>query len=200
MTINTLDSIATLSDDALLARLEDLAGRARSATAELIAHLAELARRKAHRAEGEGSLFKYCTQVLRLSQAAACNRIAAAYAARRFPVILDLLASGSVNLTTIRLLAPQLTEENHRAVLTQAAGCTKEQVLEIRARLSPQAEVRPSVRRIPQGPARVTSSPASRAVASPTVASASFRRDSRFVGNTGSASGTSGGPKGRSVA
>ena len=150
MTMNTLDAIATLSDDALLARLEDLAGRARSATAELIAHLAELARRKAHRAEGEGSLFKYCTQVLRLSQAAACNRIAAAYAARRFPMILDLLARGSVNLTTIRLLAPQLTEDNHRAVLAQAAGCTKEEVLEIRARLSPQADVRPSVRRLPE--------------------------------------------------
>ena len=160
MDTNTFATITKLTDGALLARLEELAAHARTATAELIAHLAELAHRKAHRGEGEGSLFKYCTQVLRLSQAAACNRIAAAYAARRYPIILDFLADGSVNLTTVRLLAPQLTDENHRAVLAEAIGKTKEEVLEIRARLAPQPDVRPTVRKLP-GPPLISQSTAS---------------------------------------
>src|SRR5690349_8111297 len=80
MSTNLFANAAKLSDEALLRRLEDLARQARERTAELIAHLAELARRKAHRSEGEGSLFMYCVRFLHLSEAATCNRLAAAYA------------------------------------------------------------------------------------------------------------------------
>src|SRR5439155_26446720 len=45
----------------------------------------------------------------------AYNRIEVARAARRFPVILDLLAEGSVNLTAVRLLAPPDSEQLPRA-------------------------------------------------------------------------------------
>ena len=58
-----------------------------------------------------------------------------ARAARRFPVILEWLAAGSVNLTTVRLLAPHLTPENHRSALESARG-KKGEVEEI-ARLCP---------------------------------------------------------------
>jgi hypothetical protein len=166
MNTNVLADAATLSDEALLRRLEDLARSTRESTAELIAHLAELARRKAHCSEGEGSLFRHCTRVLRLSEAATCNRLAAAYAARKFPVILELLAEGSVNLTTIRLLAPHLTPENHRAVLAEASGKTKGEVQEIRARLAPRPDVPVSIRKAP-APHRVVVPPAS-AAPSPT--------------------------------
>src|SRR6186997_3287812 len=107
---------AALSDDDLLVRLEQLATDCRATTADLIAHLAELARRKINRGEGEGRVFTYCTQVLKLSEAATFNRLAAANAARRFPVIIDLLDDGSINLTTVRVLAGVLTEENHAAI------------------------------------------------------------------------------------
>ena len=71
-----------LSDDALHAKLKLLAQGSRQTTVELIAHLAEFATRKLHRAEGPGRLFGYCTQILRFSEAAACNRIKAAKASR----------------------------------------------------------------------------------------------------------------------
>jgi len=149
MNTNMFATAAKLSDDALLARLEALAGRARECTAELIAHLSELQTRKANRGEGPGSLFEYCTQVLRLSEAASFNRIAAASAARKFPVILDLLADGSINLTTVRVLAPHLTAENHRRALKEAIGRTKAGVEEIRARLAPQPDAPALVRKLP---------------------------------------------------
>src|SRR5687768_2795888 len=149
MNTNMLATAAKLSDDALLARLEALAGRARECTAELIAHLSELQIRKADRGEGPGSLFEYCTRILRLSEAASFNRIAAASAARKFPRILDMLANGSINLTTVRVLAPHLTEDNHRAALQAATGRTKAEVEGIRARLAPQPDVPSSVRKLP---------------------------------------------------
>ena len=97
MKTNILAIAAGLSDRDLLARLHLLAGREREASVELLAHLAALDTRPAvYAAEAYGSLFRYCTQALRLSEDAACNRIEAARACRRFPVILDLLASGEV--------------------------------------------------------------------------------------------------------
>ena len=146
-----------LSDDALLAKMKLLSGRSHEVTAELIAHLAVLDERKRFRAEGAASLFSYCTEVLRFSEAAAFNRIKAARAVRKFPVILDLLANGSVNLTSVRLLAPHLTAANHEAVLAEAAGRTRREVEKIVARLDPQPDVPPAIRKLP--------APASAAVA-----------------------------------
>jgi len=82
-------------------------------TALLIVHLAELDARRLYLFEGYSSLFAYCTEVLRLSEHAAYGRIEAARAARRFPVLLEMLADGSVTLTTVGLLASDLTAENH---------------------------------------------------------------------------------------
>jgi hypothetical protein len=149
MSMNLLAIAAQLSDDALLAKVKLLAERSRRGTVELIAHLAEMDVRRLHCAEGPGSLFRYCTEILRFSEAAAFNRIKAARAARKFPVILDLLTEGSVNLTTVRLLAPHLSAENHRALLVEATGMTRRQVDRLIARLAPQPDVPPSIRKLP---------------------------------------------------
>ena len=105
-----LADAAALSDAALLSRATDLSHASRAVTVELLAHLVEVERRGLHRGEGCGRLYGYCTEVLKLSEAEAINRIRAARAARRFPVILEMLADGRVNLTSIRFLAPHLTK------------------------------------------------------------------------------------------
>src|SRR5687767_940749 len=112
-----LDRARSLPDVELLACVGTLAGRERGTTAELVAHLAELETRGLHLAAGYSSMFVYCCEALRLSEHEAYNRIEVARAARRFPVILDLLAEGAVNLTTVRLLSPHLTACNHLDVL-----------------------------------------------------------------------------------
>ena len=149
MNTNLLAIAAQLSDDALDVKLKLLAQGSRQTTVELLAHLAEFAGRKLHRAQGTGRLFGYCTQILRFSEAAACNRIKAAKAVRKFPVILDLLTDGSVNLATIRLLAPHLTVENHLALLEEAKGMTRRQVDKVVARLAPKPDVPASIRKLP---------------------------------------------------
>jgi hypothetical protein len=139
----------TLGDDALLARVKSLADHARSATAELIAHLVEVQRRKLHLASGYSSMFTYCCGALRLSEGETFNRIRAARAARRFPVILDVLAEGAVNLTTVKLLAPHLTDDNHLEVLQSARGLSRREVEKIVARLAPAPDAPTSVRKLP---------------------------------------------------
>jgi hypothetical protein len=149
MDSNMLSVVAQLSTQELLARVKHLAEREREATASLIAHLAELDKRRAYLAEGCASLFTYCTQVLHLSEHAAYGRIEAARAARRFPVILERLGEGSVTLTTVGLLAAHLTPENHRDLLDTARYTSKRQVEELVARLRPQPPVPASVRKLP---------------------------------------------------
>src|SRR6266850_1101606 len=132
MNTNILAGACELSDQDLLARIGVLAGKEREASVELVAHLAALDTRPSlFAAQGYGSLFAYCTEVLDLSEDATCTRINAARACRRFPVILDLLASGAMSLTTVRLLRPHLTPENGEAVLAEASGRSRQDVLEL---------------------------------------------------------------------
>jgi hypothetical protein len=151
MSTNILALASALSDHDLLARIGVLAEKERGATVELVAHLAVLdARPSLYAARGPGSLFGYCTDVLHLSEDAACSRISAARACRLFPVILDRLASGAVSLTSVRMLRPHLTPENHEAVLTNASGKTLREVEALIAELAPRPDVPTSVRKLPE--------------------------------------------------
>ncbi|MCL6650063.1 MAG: hypothetical protein K6U89_17245 [Chloroflexi bacterium] len=147
-----LAAAARLSDDDLLTRVTVLAAREREATVALVAHLAELDARGLHLAAGYASLFSYCTGALHLSEHAAYHRIQAARAVRRFPVILELLASGALTLTTVTLLAPHLTSANHRELLQAASGRSKREVEVLVASLHPQPPVPVMIRRLPQRP------------------------------------------------
>ena len=140
----------TLPDDALIAALARLARVSRETTAELIAHLIVLEDRNLHLALGFNSLFVYCCRVLRLSESAAYDRLQAAGAARRFPVVLAMLADGSLHLTAVRLLAPHLNDENHLALLGAARAKTSAEVRALLAGWFPQPDVAPLVRKLPE--------------------------------------------------
>ena len=150
------NAVGGLSDDELVARVKALAERQRTTTAELIVHLSELEGRGLHLKAGYGSLFEYCCQALLLSEAEAFARIKAARAARRFPVIVEMLERGEVNLTTVRLLGPLLTTRNHREVLRSARGLSKRKVEELIARLAPAPDVPTTIRKLPTATALAT--------------------------------------------
>jgi hypothetical protein len=138
-----------LSDDELLFEVKSLAARERESTAKLIASIAELDARRLYLGEGYSSLFTYCTQCLLLSEHAAYGRIEAARAARRWPIIFELLSDGAITLTTVCLLTSHLTDENHRAVLDEARHKSKREVEQQVAALRPLAPVPSSVRKVP---------------------------------------------------
>lgn len=138
-----------LTDAELLAEVKRLAASERTSTVRLIAALGELDARRLYLGEGCASLFVYCTRVLHLSEHAAYGRIEAARAARRFPILLDMLESGELTLTSISLLAPHLEQHSCQRVLEAARHRTKREVEEIVAALRPQADVPTRIRKQP---------------------------------------------------
>jgi hypothetical protein len=145
----TLQSPSRFSDRELLDATITAAGIERQATVTLVALLAEVDARRLYLGESCSSLFTYCTQVLHLSEHAAYHRIEAARTAREFPVVLELLAVGALTLTTVALLRPQLTRENHLELLEAARGKTKRDVENQIACLAPKPDERSVVRRMP---------------------------------------------------
>lgn len=145
----TTAPLSSLSDCELLAETRRVADTERRTTAALVSLLAEVDARRLYLGEGYSSLFMYCTQALRLSEHAAYGRITAARAARRFPTILALLHDGAISLTTVGLLAPHLTDENHEAVLAAARHKGKRDVERLVVAIQPQPDIPPSVRALP---------------------------------------------------
>src|SRR5262249_50809555 len=128
MSGDRIEALRRLTDEELDVSVRRLASREREEAAELVLHIAELDTRDLHLRAGHGSLFTYCRDALRLSEHDAYNHIEAARAVRRFPAVLAMLAEGALNLTTLRLLAPHLTAENHPSVLESARWKRKAEV------------------------------------------------------------------------
>src|SRR3990172_7627307 len=93
-----------LSNQELIAALPPLVRRASHAIAELVAHLAEVDARRLYRDQAFPSMHQYCVDALHLSEGAAYKRITAARAARRFPLVLEVLADGRLHLSAFFLL------------------------------------------------------------------------------------------------
>ncbi|MDH4337891.1 MAG: hypothetical protein OEX18_11525 [Candidatus Krumholzibacteria bacterium] len=126
-----------LSDRELVARTSALAREERAATIELLHHLNEIARRKVYLELGFSSLHDYCVRGLAYSSPSACRRIRAARCIREFPDVLRLLERGELDLGTISLIEPVLTEDNHGAVVARVRGRTYRQVKRVVAEYGP---------------------------------------------------------------
>jgi 5-methylcytosine-specific restriction endonuclease McrA len=162
-------ALTSLSDSELLVEVARLAHAERTATVQLIAALAEIDARRLYLGEGCGSLYAYCTGVLRLSEHAAYGRIAAARTSRRFPVVLEMLQRGELTLTSVCLLDAHLTEANCRDVLTRARHRSKREVEELVASLRPRPDVPPKIRKLPTPSAPMPLLTAAPVTASPPV-------------------------------
>jgi len=136
------------SDQELLEGVWAAVSREREDVAVVIAHLAEMDKRKLFTEEGCSSLRSYCMEVLHLSEDQAYSRIDVARTARKFPIVLDMLADGLVHLTAVHRLGPSLTQENHVAVLEEATYKSMAKVEEMVARLRPKPPVPTRIRRI----------------------------------------------------
>jgi len=144
------DLLAALPDDELHERVHQLAAKERSATADLVAHLAEIELRRLYLSLGCSSMFAYCTELLHLSESAAYARIEVARAVRRFPLLLQQLEDGALSLTSIRRLSPVLNPENFDRLVAAARHRTARAVDELVARERPKPDAAPMIRRLPR--------------------------------------------------
>lgn len=148
-TLMTIE-LTQLTDEALLAETTRVAELERRATSELLVLLVEVERRGLHLALGHSSMFGYCTRALHLSEQAAYSRITAARAARRFPIILVMLADGALSLSSITILAPHLTEETCDALLEAARHKSTRDVERMLASAFPQPDIPARIRAVPE--------------------------------------------------
>ncbi len=139
-----------LSDEDLLDQLKKLLHQVNRSTAQLLLHLGEVDARKLYAAAACSSMFTYCVTRLGLSEPASYKRIQAARAARRHPVLLELLAQGRLHLAGIVLLAPHLTQDNREELLQAACGKSKRQIAQLLADRAPQPDAPTRIRKLPR--------------------------------------------------
>ena len=144
--------LKSIPDDELLRRLADMLRQSRHVEADVVAHIGEVDRRRLYARTASPSMFAYATEVLRLSDAEAYLRIAAARASREHPILLAMLADGRLHLTAIAKLAPHLTRENRDALLSRAAHGSKREIEDLLAELAPRPDVPGLMRRLPERP------------------------------------------------
>src|SRR5512143_3601322 len=144
-------TLSQLSDQTVVSTLDRIVARDQVTTAEMLAYLAEVDRRRLHVPAGYPSLYLYCVRRLHMSEDMAYKRIRAARAARRFPVILRLVAKGRLHLSAVVLLAPYLTEATVEGLLAAAVHQTKAEVEQLLACRFPRPDLPTRVE--PVGPA-----------------------------------------------
>ncbi len=149
-TKDELKRLSALSDDELLVRLSDASKQSRRGEAALVAHIAEVDARRLYARDASPSMFRFCTDVLHLSEAEAYRRINAARLSRRFPVLLTMLEDGRIHLCGIAVISKHLTEANCEEVLTRAAHKSKRALEELVAEFVPNPDVPPTIRKRPQ--------------------------------------------------
>lgn len=136
------NDIATLADPVLLANLTQLSCKENETTVEILLYLAEVEKRGLFLEAGYSSMFRFCTEgSLRYSEPAALRRITCARAVARFPMLVEEFLQKRLSLTTLSLVASQLSEENLAEVVQAIAGKSREQVEQYRSALRPKAEM-----------------------------------------------------------
>jgi hypothetical protein len=156
-------SLASLSPEALTAKLVELRSDERRMLIEFLRHLAEVDRRELYLELGYSSLFAFCTDHLRLTRSAAFRRTTACRLLAKHPDIADYLGDGRLCLTTLVELRNVLDDAGCREILDRASGMTEDEVKLLVATLTPQSVPAPMLRKLPSPvppPAPVSAGPA----------------------------------------
>ena len=152
MNILSFSDVATLSDEDLEKSLLAISFQGHRLLAAQLVHLSEIEHRRRDLEGGYSSLYDYCTRRLRMSNGEAFRRITACRILRRFPIMLEPIARGELNLCTIVLLRDVLTDANVEDVVRHASEMTTRQVEDLVAQLAPKPHVPSRIRALPVAP------------------------------------------------
>ena len=149
-----MDPFATshLSNRAVLHDLKTLDAHDRRTTAVMLTRIAEAQDRKLFLQEGFSSMHAYCEGELHWCEGTASRRIAAAHAARRFPVVLNAVTEGRVHVTGVLMLSRYLTSGNVDELLEAATHKSKAEIAMLIAERFPQPDVPEMLRPIAPPP------------------------------------------------
>ncbi len=141
--------VGMLSKDDLVLEVQRLVELEKTHAAQVIAHLAEIRRRKLYVDLGYPTLYAYCREELPLDEGGIPVRVQVAGVCLRFPRILELLASNRMSMSVAALVSPVLTPGNAAEVLAACEGLTCRAVKEYLVALKPRPVVSSGIRRAP---------------------------------------------------
>jgi len=148
--MDSTHSIANLSERQLLNRFGDLVRQDRRCTAQLLAAIAEIDERKLWAKHACPSMFAFCVERFHMSESMAGKRIWAARTARRYPVILQMVARGELHLSGIVQIAKHLTADNHRVLFAGARHKSSREIDLLIAEVAPRPDVPSRIRALPR--------------------------------------------------
>jgi hypothetical protein len=146
--MNDRDDLHALGDEELMASLRALVVRSNETEAEMIEHLAEVDERRLYLPR-RTSLWDFCLRELGFSENVAATRIAVARESRRFPQMIEMLRTGRIHLSGLRMLCGHLTPDGCDELLAKAVGKTRREIEELLAARAPRPPVPDSIRKTP---------------------------------------------------
>jgi hypothetical protein len=132
-----LDRLRELSDDDIVAGLNELDHAACQVGAALVAHLVVIKERSIHLARGYSSIVDYCVQWLGCSRDIAYKRSAAVKVAEVHPTVIESLAAGEMSMSALAVLAPYRDDSE---LVRVAMGRSRRQVQKLIAERHPDAD------------------------------------------------------------
>ncbi len=150
-------TLAALDNDSLLHAIRSLVNQSNATEVELLLHLGEVDHRRLYAELGFSSMYRYCTELLGFSKYVAFDRIGVARLARRHDCLLQHLAAGRLNITSLRILSSVLSKDDCSSaraeeVAARAIGLSTEDVAELAASLDPKPLIPDSARKLPSPP------------------------------------------------
>ncbi len=144
-----MTQLSAMSDAQLLAHAPILLARERAVVADAIEYLAEVDCRRLYLEQACASLRSFCIERVGYSEDEAAKRVRVVHLARQLPHVLDELRSGSIHLTGLFLLAPYLTEQNAKPLLSEARGLSRNAIEQLIARWFPRPNVASRIDPVP---------------------------------------------------
>jgi hypothetical protein len=141
-----ITGLSTVTDDELLTSMKTVLRTETNTVVQTLTHLVEIEDRRLHLEKACSSMWAFCTTKLGMSEGTASRRILASRLVRRFPQLLDALASDRIHLSNMLRLRDLFTETNVEELVDAVAGKSKRQVQELIARLPPPLAVTGPVR------------------------------------------------------
>lgn len=135
-------ALGELSGDELMERLRASCRDERGLIVSFIELLIEVDERRLDLLLGCSSMHDFCVRKLHMSSGVAYRRINAARLVRRFPFLLERIASGALHLSGLVILRPYMTDEAVARELAENASWRSEpRIYELLAERFPQADV-----------------------------------------------------------
>jgi hypothetical protein len=144
-----------IDDATLLQRLHQIVAGERTSVATLLTHLGEVEARRLHVAAGYSSMFDYCLREFLWTEQTTVKRLRAARCARQYPVILEAIADGRLNVSGVVMLRPHLEPKTATELLAQAFGKSRADLELMLAARAPKADVPTKIRAAEVSPGTV---------------------------------------------